>query len=164
MLFETGFRSTCGFCSGAVAARFCIWLARRFTDERMGGTCPRPSLNGPRPCRSTTGGGKPRPYTVRLYPDLGTAPALSSRAQVIVVNQKERHSEFAEESCRSHPRRPLARARFLGKLGMTFFFIRLLMRGHLRRFSGSCTWRSGGTSPLAHLQKTGGSLMTSTST
>ena len=56
---------------------------------------------------------------------------LSSRAQVTVVNQKERHSELAEESCRSHPRRPLARARFLGKLGMTFFFIRLLMRGHL---------------------------------
>ena len=41
----------------------------------MGGACPRPSLNGPRPCRSTTGGGKPRPYIVRLYPDLETAPA-----------------------------------------------------------------------------------------
>ena len=58
------------------------------------------------------------------------ASCLSSRAQVTVVNQKERHSELAEESCRSHPRRPLARARFLGKLGMTFFFIRLLVRGH----------------------------------
>ena len=56
---------------------------------------------------------------------------LSSRAQVTVVNQKERHSELAEESRRSHPRRLLARMRFLGKLGMTFFFIRLLTRGHL---------------------------------
>ena len=56
---------------------------------------------------------------------------LSSRAQVTVVKQKERHSELAEESCRSHPRRLLARARFLGKLGMTFFFTRLLVRGHL---------------------------------
>ena len=56
---------------------------------------------------------------------------LSNRAQVTVVNQKERYSELVEESCRSHPRHPLARARFLGKLGMTFFFIRLLMRGHL---------------------------------
>ncbi|GAB2714746.1 hypothetical protein GCM10011495_30580 [Hymenobacter frigidus] len=63
------------------------------------------------------------------------ASLLSSRAQVTVVNQKERHSELAEESCRSHPRRPLARARFLGKLGMTFFFIRLLVRGHLRGLS-----------------------------
>ena len=55
---------------------------------------------------------------------------LRSRAQVPVVNQKERHSELAEESGRSHPRRPLAQARFLGTLGMTFFFIRVLRRGH----------------------------------
>ena len=48
---------------------------------------------------------------------------LSSRAQVTVVNQKERHSELAEESRRSHPRRLLARVRFLGKLRMTFFLI-----------------------------------------
>ena len=61
---------------------------------------------------------------------------LSSRAQVTVVNQKERHSELAEESRRSHPRRPLARARFPGKLGMTFFFIRLLVRGHLEKDNG----------------------------
>ena len=84
---------------------------------------------------------------------------LSSRAQVTVVNQKERHSELAGESRRVHPRRPLARARFLGKLGMTFFFIRLLVRGHLfvayeQQSASSCSHpgfvvvRPGGAGPI----------------
>ena len=55
---------------------------------------------------------------------------LSGDAQVTLVNRKERHSELAEESRPVHPRRRLARARFLGKLGMTGCFIRLLLHDY----------------------------------
>ncbi|WP_188560867.1 hypothetical protein [Hymenobacter frigidus] len=60
---------------------------------------------------------------------------LSSRAEVTVVCQKERHSELAEESRSRQQAARMNRARFLGKLGMTFFFIRLLVRDYLIRFS-----------------------------
>ena len=56
---------------------------------------------------------------------------LSSRAEVTVVYQTARHSELAEESGSRQQAARMNRARFLGKLGMTFFFIRLLVRDYL---------------------------------
>ena len=56
---------------------------------------------------------------------------VSSRAEVTVVCQTARHSELAEESRSRQQAALMNRARFLGKLGMTFFFVRLLMHGHL---------------------------------
>ena len=62
------------------------------TNERcMDGACPRPSLNGPRPYRSTTGRGKSRPYIVRLYPDLETA-SVTNQSRTSNRSQSKRTS------------------------------------------------------------------------
>ena len=71
---------------------------------------------------------------VTLIGNLGKDPdiqVLSSRAEVTVVCQTARHSELAEESRSRQQAARMNRARFLGKLGMTFFFIRLLVRDNL---------------------------------
>ena len=56
---------------------------------------------------------------------------LSSRGEVPVACQTARHSELAEESRSRQQAARMNRARFLGKLGMTPFFIRLLLRNCL---------------------------------
>ena len=67
----------------------------------------------------------------------GGPGSFSSRAEVTVC-QTARHSELAEESRSRQQAARMNRARFLGKLGMTFFFIQLLVRDYLSaRASGS---------------------------
>ena len=57
---------------------------------------------------------------------------LSSRAEVTVVCQTARHSALAGESRSRQQAARMNRARFPGKLGMTFFFVRLLVRDYLK--------------------------------
>ena len=98
-----------------------------------------------RPCSAySRGKGRRRKKEARLQDGLSTKVnykirplcliRLSSRAEVTVVCQTARHSELAEESRLRQQAARMNRARFLGKLGMTFFFIQLLVRDYLKPF------------------------------